>query len=142
MAKTGAPTKYRPEVHIPDFIEQSKQGRNITQIAARWDIDKDTIYEWGKRHKEFSVALKKGRQLCEAWYTNLGQAAMMGQAKIDGKITKIDLGWYVWMTKNICKWSDKAEQKDTTPPEKKKLKVEVDVAAQVKDILAKLKDEY
>ena len=151
----GQPTKYNREFHNRDFIEQSKQGRNVIQIAAKWDVARSSIYLWAEKHTEFSDTLKRGQDLCEAWYANLGQAALMGQASISEpdpkdptgksmikKPIKIDLGFYVWMTKNICKWHDKVEQKDTTPAAKKVTKVEVDMKAQVKEILEELKKEY
>lgn len=113
MNKGGRPTSYRKKFHPDDFIQKSKQGKNVTQIALLWDVDKDSIYEWAKKHKEFSVAFKKGKQFCEAWYTNLGQAAMFGPVKIDGKSVNVNLGFFVWMTKNVCKWSDKIDQKSS-----------------------------
>lgn len=109
----GAPTKYRKDFHNADFIRLSKQGKNITQIALEWDIDRDTIYEWGRKHKEFSVTIRKGRSCAEAWYTNLGQLAMIGEASVNGRKVKVDVGLYVWLTKNLFKWTDKVENKDS-----------------------------
>lgn len=111
MAKMGHPTKYRASFHIYDFIRLSKLGKNITQIALEWDVHRDTIYEWGNKHKDFSDALKKGKSFAEAWYMNLGQLAMIGQAQINGQKVKVDVGLFVWMTKNMFKWSDKVDVK-------------------------------
>ena len=36
---------------------------------------------------------------------------MLGQAKVGGKAIQFNLGAFVWMTKNVLKWSDKVEQK-------------------------------
>lgn len=105
--KEGRPTKYRREFHPEDFINQSKRGKTFAQIAAGWELSRDTILEWQSKHPEFSGAVKKGRQFAEAWYMNLGQAAMLNQAKMDGKTIKVELGWFCWMTKNMFKWSDK-----------------------------------
>lgn len=104
---SGRPTLYRKDFHPADFITQSRDGKTFAQIAASWDIDRETLWSWGKRHKEFSNAIKKGRELAEAWYMNIGQAAMLGQVKIEGRSTVINLGWFVWMTKNMFKWQDK-----------------------------------
>lgn len=105
--RPGQPTKYRKDFHNEDFIRLSKQGKNITQIALDWDVDRNTIYEWGKVYKEFSNTLKKGRNYAEAWYMNLGQLAMIGQATVNGQKVKVDVGLYVWLTKNMFKWTDK-----------------------------------
>lgn len=105
--KVGAPTKYKPYFHPSDFIAQSKQGKGLAQIARNWDVDRDSLYEWAKKNKEFSGALKKGKQLSEAWYMDIGQAAMLNKVMIEGRPVKVELGWFVWMTKNMFKWSDK-----------------------------------
>lgn len=111
----GRPSKYNKDFHIPDFIRLSKQGKTLAQIALAWDVDRDTVAEWRKRHKEFSDAIKKGREYSEAWYMNLGQMAMINEASImeNGKPKKVNvnLGYFCWMTKNLFKWSDKIENK-------------------------------
>ncbi len=109
--KGGRPTKYRNSFHPLDYIVQSKQGKTLKQIASNWDVDADTVQEWRKVHPEFSVAVKKGRQFSEAWYINLGQSAMLGQAKADNKFVQFNLGAFVWLTKNLFKWSDRKEIK-------------------------------
>ncbi len=107
----GRPTLYDADFHPADFVEQSKRGKNLTQIACGWNANRDTLYTWGRTHTEFNDALKQGREYCEAWYTNLGMAAMTGQTPVgaDGKKMVVNLGFYVWMTKNILKWKDQVE---------------------------------
>lgn len=63
-AKVGRPTKYNGDILKATllFIEDrlihnlipTKEG-----LAVRLDIDTDTVVEWAKEHKEFSVAIKK-----------------------------------------------------------------------------------
>ena len=61
----GRPTKYKPE--IVNKIEAYFQtvGREQTSLpsveglADYLDISKETIYQWGKKHPEFSDAIKK-----------------------------------------------------------------------------------
>lgn len=113
MAKgRGQPTKYRKDFHPNDFIALSKKGKTFAQIALIWDVDRDSLKEWAKKHPEFSAAVKKGRQFAEGWYIDIGQAALLGQVKIDGKPVKVELGWFVWMTKNMFQWRDKIEVKE------------------------------
>lgn len=111
MAKRGSPTRFKKEFHPDDFIAQSKNGKTLTQIALSWNVHRDTIYDWAKKHQEMSDAIKKGRAFSEGWYMDLGQAAMIGAAKINGQKVPINLGMYVWLTKNLFKWSDKIDQK-------------------------------
>ena len=103
----GQPTKYQKQFHNEDFLRLSKLGKSITQIALEWDIDRGTIYEWANTHKEFSNTVKRGRTFAEGWYMNLGQLAASGQAGPDGVRNKIDVGMFVWLTKNMFKWSDR-----------------------------------
>lgn len=72
---------------------------------------------WGKRHKEFADAIKKGRQLAEAWYMDLGQAAMLGQASVEGKKINVNLGMFCWLTKNMFRWSDRVDVRAEAQPE-------------------------
>lgn len=105
--RRGQPTKYRKDFHPGNFIHLSEQGKTLAQIARIWKVDRDTVQEWKRRHTDFSAAVKKGRELAEAWYIDLGQLAMLGQAKIDGQKINVNLGWFVWMTKNLFNWSDR-----------------------------------
>lgn len=102
----GRPPKYNEDFHPQEFIRLSKQGKNITQIAAHFDVSRETIYDWGRKFKIFSDALKRGRELCEAHWYNLGYAGMMGGVEVNGKKVPINLGFYVWLTKNNFGWSD------------------------------------
>ena len=111
MARRGAKTKYRADFHPEDFIKQSRQGKTLAQIAASWNIDRDSITNWGNKNEEFFRAIKEGRQLAEAWYINIGQMAVLGKVTVEGKPVQINLGFFVWMTKNMFNWSDKVEQK-------------------------------
>lgn len=115
----GRPPKYDPDFHPQNFITLSKKGKHLFQIAAEWDISRETLYAWQRDHKEFSDSVKRGNQLCEAWYMAVGQAGMIG-GKVDGK--PINLGFYVWLTKNKFKWADRQEikQEPTQTPDASK----------------------
>lgn len=109
----GRPSEYRADFHPKEYIRLSKMGKSMTQIACTWDLDRQTLYDWAERHRKFAGALKKGREGMENWYSELGQAAMIGQATFNGQKVKLDVGLYVWLTKNICKWSDRVQNDDT-----------------------------
>jgi transposase len=111
MGYGGRPPKYKKEFHPENFIELSKQGKTLAQIAFHWDIARETIYDWQKKHREFSYAVKRGREFSESWYMELGQTAMLNRAKVGGEKVNINLGMFCWMTKNMFNWSDKIESK-------------------------------
>lgn len=106
----GRPTDYDPTKHPIEFIQKSKSGRHIYQIAADWGVDRDTLKEWAKKHPEFSAAKEIGMQLCEAWYQDIGQAALVDQAKdAQGNKIKVDFRFYKWLTQNKFKWAERTE---------------------------------
>jgi hypothetical protein len=110
----GAPTKYQKDFHPQNFIELSNKGKCLAQIARAWNVHRDTIYEWAKKHPKFSDAIKKGKELCEAWYMDTGQAAMLGAVTIEGKPIRMNNGMFVWMTKNLFKWTNNIAIQDNT----------------------------
>lgn len=65
----GRPTKYKPQ-----YDEQAKQlcllGFTDAQLAEHFEINEDTLYEWKKKHPNFSEALKSGKAVAD------GQVAM------------------------------------------------------------------
>lgn len=108
--------KYDKDFYPEDFIRQSSKGRVLAQIAADWKVSRNTLYEWKEKHPEMGDAMKKGKELAETWYINLGQSAVIGKARdADGKDLKVSLGWFVWMSKNLFKWSDRADHQISTP---------------------------
>ena len=113
MAKRGpkGPSVYRADFHPKSFVELSKSGKNITQIAAIWDVDQGTIRRWSAKYPKFCMSVEKGKELCTNWYTDIGQAAMLGQARTkDGQKINVDFKFFKWMTQNVCKWSERVDQ--------------------------------
>lgn len=64
MSKVGRPTKYNPEFcnKVKDYLENAtKENMHMPKIesfALFLGVNKDTLYEWAKEHKEFSDALR------------------------------------------------------------------------------------
>lgn len=131
MAKVGRPPVYKKDFHPRVFVELSKQGKCLAQIAADWDMARETLHRWAHKHSEFGHALKKGRELCEGWYIDVGQRALFGQMTLKDKTglpykVSVNLGFYCWMTKNIFKWSDNVKvdaKTELSAPEDKKQEV-------------------
>jgi hypothetical protein len=61
----GRPTKYTPQViielndYLQEAIPENMSIPTVEGIALKLGINKDTLYEWAKKHKEFSDALAK-----------------------------------------------------------------------------------
>lgn len=46
---------------------------------------------------------------------DLGQSAMIGQARVGGLPIRINNTMFVWMTKNLFKWTDKVDVNSIGP---------------------------
>lgn len=71
----GRPTLYNP-VFCQKVIDLGRLGKSITQMASELDVCKDSMYEWGKNYPEFSDALRRAKQLSQAWWEDKGQDAL------------------------------------------------------------------
>lgn len=66
MARTGRPTKYEEKYHVPWARSLARRGLTIEEIADAMEVAKSTIYEWAKKHEEFSDALTRARSEADA----------------------------------------------------------------------------
>ena len=57
-------------------IEYGKEGRRLTQIAARLDVTRETVYSWCSEKPEFSDAIARARQLSQDWWETKGQEGL------------------------------------------------------------------
>ena len=56
----GRPTKYRPEYNL-QARKLMLLGATVADLADFFEVNTDTIYEWGHEHPGFSEAIKTGR---------------------------------------------------------------------------------
>ena len=68
----GRPTDYKPE-YCEKLIEWSKDGHSLVWIGSQLDVTRETLYEWGRVHPEFSDAMNVGRAHCQAWWEQKGR---------------------------------------------------------------------
>ena len=98
----GRPTKYTDE--MPDrVVDMMADGASITEVAAALGVSKETVYQWEKdpSKPDFSDALKRGRELSEAWWTSQGRTQLW-EKNFNHVL------WYMNM-KNRFGWRDKQE---------------------------------
>jgi len=67
MADMGRPSKYDP-AFCDKVVEHCETGASLTSFAASIDVCRDTITEWTKVHSEFSLAVKRAKAKCAAWW--------------------------------------------------------------------------
>lgn len=108
----GRPPKYNPKKH-PALVEQlAKEHNTLIHIANGLDVHMDTLYDWSKKHPEFSLALKKARQILESRWIDMGTEMMIDSQNKSAAI-------WVFMMKNLCKWRDKADEEYQSEAEAK-----------------------
>jgi len=100
----GRPSLYDP-MYCDMVVDHMQDGASITSFAAEIDVCRDTITEWCKVHEEFSLAVKRAKAKCAAWWEARGRdGAQNGAAP--GANTLIIFG-----LKNMAgdDWRDKQE---------------------------------
>lgn len=60
--KGGRPAKYNPEETPKVARTVTGEGKTLAQLAQLLGVNPDTITDWQKKHPEFSVAIKLGRE--------------------------------------------------------------------------------
>lgn len=98
--RTGAPPKYRPEFcqkAIDYFTSGYKTFPTFEELSILLDVDTDTLVEWAKTNKQFSVAHKK----CK----NLQRVALIES----GATGAIREGWAKFLGINCCGMAEKSE---------------------------------
>lgn len=66
----GRPSKYK-SAYCKTAVEFLAQGYSVTALAGHIGVNRDTVFEWAKRHAEFSDALKRGQALAALWWEDV-----------------------------------------------------------------------
>ena len=96
----GRPTKYDPSM-CEIVVTLMAEGASRVEVCAELGICYETFQTYQEDHPEFSEAVKKGVQLCQAWWEREGRTNLKNK---DFSYT----GWYMNM-KNRFKWTDRQE---------------------------------
>ena len=121
--KTGRPTKY-DKTMCEKVLELMSKGKSIVQVAAEFNVSRETIYAWEKEHKEFSDTLSIGRMKSEAfWEEVLQEMAVKQNAVTNGNLALILKCRYRWTEKQDIGLSGDLTVDDVTsltPEERRK----------------------
>lgn len=71
----GRPTTYDP-AYCDDVVELGKAGKSKAQMAAHFDVSRQTIDNWAADHKEFLEALNRAMAHCQAWWEDKGMSGL------------------------------------------------------------------
>jgi transposase len=72
----GRPSLYKPE-YCEQIVAHMSDGSSATSFAASIGTCRDTISSWASERPEFSVALKKGKAACAAWWEKVSRSNAM-----------------------------------------------------------------
>jgi hypothetical protein len=71
----GRPSDYN-EAFCEQVVELGKAGKSKAQMAATFDVSRQTIDNWAAAHPEFLEALSRAEAHCQAWWEDEGQKGM------------------------------------------------------------------
>lgn len=116
----GRPSKYKPE-YCELLIEHMASGLSYECFGAEIDVDRSTIYEWEKHHKEFSDAKKIAFDKNRSFWEKAGlQGMFMG-----GKDNPFNSTVWVFNMKNRFGWTDRKETTHDLKDDVKKLVIDM-----------------
>ena len=75
LLKRGRPSLYKPE-YCDKVIAFGKEGRSLTQMASRLDVDRETLNYWADHYPDFSAALTRAKVHAQNWWEDKGQAGL------------------------------------------------------------------
>lgn len=65
-SKTGRPSKFNPDYHIPWAQSLAMEGKTDKEIADRMGVSRSTLSKWKVEHKGFSEALDLGKEIADS----------------------------------------------------------------------------
>jgi len=106
------------------------RGFSFESFAGVLSVDRDTIYEWSNRHKDFSDALKRAKSKNLQWWETHMVNGVYDQYKVDkntGKTIKFSLNTAVVQMnmRNRFGWTDKAAVEINNTGDIKRLVIEM-----------------
>lgn len=129
----GRPTKYNAE-YCELVVLHMSQGKALRSFGPKIGVHLDTLYEWQSTHKDFSEAIKQGRDRQYAFLEEKGLDGFFNTSitNEDGSKVNCSLNTRVWelFMQNMFDWSRKTDIKAETQtqhsadPELTKLLVE------------------
>jgi len=79
MTNKGRPTSYVPS-YCKDVIELGKAGKSKAQMAAAFDVSRQTIDNWADANPDFLEALNRAMAHCQAWWEDQAQSGLFTPA--------------------------------------------------------------
>lgn len=82
--KPGRPSDYDPK-YCDEIIINARKGKTFEDFASKLNVHIDTLIEWKRKHREFSLAYNQAKQEAIRYMINLGKREMLGRNLEDAK---------------------------------------------------------
>jgi DNA-binding XRE family transcriptional regulator len=94
----GRPTDYKPEM-CNVVKELMRQGASKAEVAYELDVDRKTLSNWEKEHEQFFLAINKGVDMSEGWWTKSGRINLTNK-DFNSRLWEINMmNRFGWMKK-------------------------------------------
>lgn len=100
----GPYTKFNPACHPIKFIEYSKKGLSLVEIAAKFQLSAETLLLWTERFEMFHQAHEIGKALHEAWWLKKGKTGLTNRS--------FNAVLFKFLTGNKLGYSEKIENRN------------------------------
>jgi hypothetical protein len=102
-------------IYNESLCEEARQilarGKSIARLATDLGVCRDTIYDWIEKHPEFAKAIRRGKDACQAYWEDRGEAGTFGE------IDKFTATSWIFTMKNRFRTDyqeDKSENKSVS----------------------------
>jgi len=75
LLKVGRPSLYKTE-YCEAVLELGRKGKSLVQMAAHFDVDRETVKYWAQHYPEFSAALTRAMTFSQCWWEDQGQGGL------------------------------------------------------------------
>lgn len=101
----GRPSKYDPK-YCEMVIDHMSKGLSFESFAGFLGVNRDTVYEWAVKHKEFSDAKTVGLEKCRLFWEKLGIGYIISKSS-----RSLNSSVYIFTMKNRFpkEWRDRQE---------------------------------
>jgi hypothetical protein len=80
------------------------EGMEVVEFALELGVARDTLYEWAKRHPDFSDALTRAREASEVWHIR----EIRRQVQMPGSLANLT-PYLSYMGRRFTGWRDQAD---------------------------------
>lgn len=98
-------SKYDPAYHPISFLDHSRAGRSVVEIAAIFEVSVRTLEKWSEKYHSFNTVWEIGKAMHEKWWIDQAKDNLTNKRNFNSSL-------YKFVTMNKLGYSDRIEQKN------------------------------